>query len=419
MERPLTRFGALGEWVAAELKNDGGARARAIESAHRAFVGEAGPRRGSRQRFWLKLAPMVAAVVVVGAAGVAYRERSRPLTFDVNGQPGTEHSWLAVPSHAPLAVRFSDGTALDMAAATRARVANAGPHGADVALENGSIHARIVHRPQSAWKLTAGPFAVRVTGTRFDMSWVATTQTFSLEVQEGSAVVSGAFVGLERPVMAGQKLVASVNQGRFEVLTTAVLEQARSATLPEPAPANFAVSNDSAIPRTAGAASSSSARPALVLPPDWRELARRGDLKAAYRAAEAAGFSGLCETASPAELLLLGDAARLSNRSSHANEALLALRRRFPSDPRRAAAAFALGKVAFDQQRQYGQAAQWFRTSLQEAPAGPLAREAAGRRVEALRSAGDSTAMRSAARDYLSRYPDGPHAEVARSVVAE
>jgi TolA-binding protein len=153
--------------------------------------------------------------------------------------------------------------------------------------------------------------------------------------------------------------------------------------------------------------------------PDWRELARRGDLKAAYGAAEAAGFSGLCETASASELLLLGDAARLSLRSDRAIEALLALRRRYPSDPRRAAAAFALGKVAFDQQHAYSRAAQWFRTSMQEAPAGPLAREAAGRRVEALRSAGDSAAMREAARDYLSRYPDGPHAEVARGLVVE
>lgn len=423
MERPLTPFGALGQWVATALENDGGARARAIESARRAFVQPAVPRRAWRWHSVAKLAPAVAVAIIAVAGGLAHSGRSAPLTFDVNGQPGAAQSWLSAPSQAPLAVRFSDGTVLDLAASTRARVEKTGPRGASIALESGSLQARVVHRPESAWSVTAGPFVVRVTGTRFDLSWVAATQTFSLDVRDGSVVVLGASIGFERPVVAGQKLIASVNEGRFEVLTTMVGEQVRSASPSQAAAADASADSaastiGSAVPKVVGAVSAASGRSPQGLP-DWKELARRGDLKAAYRAAEAIGFSGLCETASASELLLLGDAARLSHRSVHANEALLALRRRYPSDPRRAAAAFALGKVAFDQRRAYGEAAQWFRTSMQEAPAGPLAREAAGRRIEALRSAGDTAAMREAARDYLLRYSDGPHAEVARAVVVE
>jgi transmembrane sensor len=150
---------------------------------------------------------------------------------------------------------------------------------------------------------------------------------------------------------------------------------------------------------------------------EWRDFAKRGALREAFASAEAAGFARTCASATPAELLLLGDGARLSGKPDRAVEALLTLRRRYPSDPRRAAAAFSLGKVSFDQRGAYEQAAEWFATSLREAPSGPLAREASGRLIEALRRADDSAGARRAARDYLSRYPEGPHADLARSLL--
>jgi TolA-binding protein len=113
----------------------------------------------------------------------------------------------------------------------------------------------------------------------------------------------------------------------------------------------------------------------------------------------------------------LGDAARLSARPDRASEALLTLRRKYPRDARRAAAAFALGKVAFDQRHAYTQAAEWFATYVREQPNGELVREAYGRQIEALRNAGDGAGAQRVAKEYLSRYPDGPHADIARSVL--
>jgi TolA-binding protein len=151
--------------------------------------------------------------------------------------------------------------------------------------------------------------------------------------------------------------------------------------------------------------------------PEWRTLAKAGKLKEAFTSAESQGFARLCESASAPDLLLLGDAARLSGRPDRATLALQSLRNRFPSDSRRAAAAFALGKVAFDQRRTYSEAAKWFSTSLQEQPNGSLSREASGRLIEALRNAGDLVGAERAARSYLSKYPEGPHATVARAVL--
>jgi outer membrane protein assembly factor BamD (BamD/ComL family) len=60
----------------------------------------------------------------------------------------------------------------------------------------------------------------------------------------------------------------------------------------------------------------------------------------------------------------------------------------------------------------------WFKRYLTEQPNGPLAREAAGRLIELLRQTGDSARAQEAAAGYLKRYPTGPHAALARNVLA-
>jgi TolA-binding protein len=277
-----------------------------------------------------------------------------------------------------------------------------------------------VHTEQSAWRLIAGPFAVRVTGTRFDLRWDSASQRFSIKVREGSVGVAGSIVGAERAVRAGETLVASVAEGRFDLINgnerldvpsdaAGLIPSTDDATFADPgAPSgNVPASPEPTGPETRSKDAGGG----------WRELAKQGDLRQAFAIADALGFQGVCESATPAELLVLGDAARVSGRADRASEALFTLRRRYPNDPRRAAAAFALGKVAFDQRRAYAQAAEWFSTCVREQPTGPLAREALGRQIEALRNGGDGTAAKRAARQYLSRYPDGPHADIARSVL--
>jgi TolA-binding protein len=115
----------------------------------------------------------------------------------------------------------------------------------------------------------------------------------------------------------------------------------------------------------------------------------------------------------------LADAARLAGNVGRATAALETLRRRFAGSPQAAHAAFTLGRIAFDRRRAYGDAARWFSTYLREAPGGPLAREAAGRRMEALARSSDPAGARAAAQQYLERYPAGPHADVARRLAGQ
>jgi TolA-binding protein len=149
----------------------------------------------------------------------------------------------------------------------------------------------------------------------------------------------------------------------------------------------------------------------------WQQLARAGSYREALERAETQGFDSLLAAASAEELRTLADAARLAGSPERARQALVELRRRFPTAEGAALAAFLLGRAAFDEDKAYGAAASWFSIYLAEAPAGPFAREAAGRLLEARSLAGDERGARAAARAYLAAYPDGPHAARARNLL--
>lgn len=414
MARPVTSFQSLGERVAAALEDRGAERRLAVEIARDGFLSSAMYRSRSTKHRIVLSAVAVITLAMISLALIVFVRLAQPLQFTVDGNSGAAQSWLAAPATRPLAVRFSDGTHLQVQPSTRARVVDIDRHGAQIALETGAIHAEVVHTNRSLWRIIAGPFTIRVTGTRFDVDWDSASEQFAIAVREGSVAVSGSIVDVERAVVAGQILRVAVAQRRLEWIAQEQdgAESAREA-LPshpeQPAPVVQPA-------RTVSPSSESVSEPTVKDKGtvSWRVFAHRGDLRGAFAAAEAAGFGNECSSASPSELLVLGDGARLSNRPDRAVEALTTLRRRFPRDPRRAAAAFALGKVAFDQTHSYREASEWFGTSRVEQPDGPLAREAAGRRIESLRNAGDLDGARAAAREYLGRYPDGPHAGIAR-----
>lgn len=426
MAKQRIELEVLGSAVARVVGKLAPQRAAAIELARVRFLAksEVEPRHAKQPLFrWNRARILGLASAASLAAAISWfiwARGSAPLTFRVDGKGGVLDAWLAAPARHSVYVDFSDGTALRIEQSSCARVTGVNHHGAKVSLESGSIHAEVKHGRQSTWSFVAGPVNVRVIGTKFDLKWDPTLEEFSVTVAEGSVGVSGSVAGAERPIRTGERLSISLRDHRLEIINADGKTESPSRTA---LPSDAEVSPEPEPQATEGATRSAATPPVQldVTPkrssPTWRDLAGRGQLREAYAAAETFGFADACQAANAAELLLLGDAARLAGRPDRANVALLALRQRYPNDTRRAAAAFVLGKIAFDQRHAYDLAASWFSTCLREQPTGGFAREASGRLIEAHRSAGNRSGEEAAARSYLAQYPNGPHADLARSLL--
>jgi transmembrane sensor len=367
------------------------------------------------------IAPLLAAALVAAALIVWLRPRRELHAELSNGGPAMVGQWIGAPADAPESLRFNDGTLVVLAPGSSARVASADAEGARVVIERGSVSVAVTPLEGARWSFEVGPFTVRVTGTRFRARWKPDTAEFHLELDEGSVVVSGPMLGTERRVATGEVLAVSVAVATVASASPAAVaahEAPKPAGGVEDAPAPAASLEPIAAPSASQAVAA--AETAKVEPPvTWQALARGGDYTRALARARAEGLEPIVDGATAEELWILADAARLAGDHAAAAAALRALRQRYPGGAQAATAAFLLGRMAFDQDGAYAGAAGWFTTYLTEQPGGAFAREALGRLFEACHLAGNETGARAAARAYLDAYPNGPHADQARSLLGE
>lgn len=327
-----------------------------------------------------------------------------PLRFWVEERVGKVDDWV-MAREVEQSLRFSDGSSVVVSPHTTARVMQVSADGAQLTLERGHIDAHVVHREASRWQVAAGPFVVHVTGTRFRVNWDPQTEKLAVKVTEGRVEVTGG------------------GQPQHELTAGSVLElsasvDVKSAFAPAAAPSDSAAPDGSAAPLTR---EDEELRVRRVIAaehkPDFRELSTAGRYKEALAAVEQLGFASQCNSLGARDLLLLASTARLAGRSDRARDAYLAARRRFPGSSEAGISAFSLGRLASDSGHATD-ATGWFKRYLSEEPGGPLAREAAGRLIELYRQSGGQAQARSAADSYLKKYPTGPHAALARSVLA-
>jgi transmembrane sensor len=350
----------------------------------------------STGRRWLAL--VFASSFAAGAAGLWMW--MRPVSFQVGEtRPGQLGDVIESLDGRTTPLHFSEGSTVVLHGGARMRVLALATGAARVLVESGIVDATIAHRKtgKTRWDFEAGPFRVTVTGTKFRMAYYPIEQSFSLATEEGQVVVSGGCQKTATTVSAGEKLELSC--------------------LPKEAPAPW--SGATAEPQ-APAASTDAVAPAGRSPQgeSWRELLAAGRLAEGLRAAERGNFDRVCQLSTTKELLALADAARLSGRNARAVTALRTLRRRFPGSMAGSTAAFMLGRMAFERQQAYVEAATWFETYLREQPSGPLMGDSFGRLMEARLRSGDRGAARVNAQQYLRRFPEGPYASEARGILS-
>jgi ferric-dicitrate binding protein FerR (iron transport regulator) len=184
-----------------------------------------------RRRLLLLLAATV--VISVGAATFAWQKHAGArLTYDVSGGLLSDSGYVRSSDPSGARLTFSDGTRVELQDGARARIAAVDAHGARIAIENGHAALTVASRPSATWYVDVGPFVIQVTGTQFDVDWSSYDDTLTVDLHEGSLVVSGPPAPAGVLLRAGQRLVAHEGRLSIEALETAV--QVAETPLPLP-----------------------------------------------------------------------------------------------------------------------------------------------------------------------------------------
>jgi hypothetical protein len=348
------------------------------------------------------------------------------LRYIVEGAAQSSGTAIAAAPGQQASLRFSDDSRVVLASATKLAVTSTDARGASLVLVDGSIEVEVKHRPSTSWQFMAGPFRVKVRGTAFRLGFAAERGYFTLHMTNGLVEV---FAPTDRTIAvgAGESLelfaapptapTAAATVSQPAAAAPVAPEREPDSTLPGTAPAG-GKGEAARLPARKGNTHSSDRGEtgANLAPLAWSELVASGRFSAVVADAEQRGLGVIIARASAAELSSLADAARYTKRSDLARQVLLAVRARFAGSEHARDASFFLGRLAESTTRQSEAALGWYDTYLGEAPRGIYASEALGREMTLLARSAPARA-RAIANTYLERFPRGPQADLARSLL--
>ncbi len=389
--------------LAQQQRGEAPARERWFSEQIERRVAERAARRRSRR---LALTVSAAATCLCLALLSVRWLRPAPLAYQVSD--GAQSNGF-IESAGNARVLFSDGSAVSLGKAARARIEAVSAHGARVELERGQVTLDIVKHDQNAWFVHAGPYRVHVTGTVFDVRWSKDERRFELDLKRGSVVITGPSIVGSLRLRAGQRVTSTPGAPpRVDGPVTAHTNT--------PAPT-------SAVPRAANDSASLNPPPAGELPAErrsepatsgWSQLVARGQFQEVLDAARRRGVEEVLASGSLAELAALGDAARYARSTDLARKVLLTERKRFPRSAAARDAAFFLGGLEED-----GSSASlvWYERYLAESPRGTYTSQALGRRMMILYRQQGLEKGKALATEYLARFPKGAYASAARKLL--
>ena len=325
-------------------------------------------RRQQAVRKRLVLATATSTLLLVFGVLLGWKQATRGSAVATQAQPALG---FASAEQTKVPLFFEDGTKIIVERGARAELKSIRKHGAELELVGGTLTVDVVHTDESQWNVKAGPFGIRVTGTRFEATFDPRTSELTVAMAEGTVLVSGPCVN--EPLAAPARKVFACN-----------------------------------ITPPAAVASSAKAAPAPGRTPDAQRAPN------AQRTAVLSSSSVRGDETAPS-LLAVADEARLAGNATTATQLYSKIRTRFPGTEAAAKSAFLLGRTA-EVGGSQDEAAGWYETVMRESPNG-FAQEAHGRLLELEQRRGRVDRSRPLADEYLKRYPQGPHAAYASSIV--
>jgi len=381
-------------------------RERLIQSVE---LGLGEPQRGSMRRAVGTAFAFAVATIVLVVCGIRWSHTQRAVHATWNGATVYGPSVIEAATNRPQSLEFSEGSQVLLEPDTRVSLAPMSVHNTDLTLDDGHILANIRKHTGITWTFVAGPYRIRVVGTRFTIDWDCDRRQLRVAVREGRVKVSGGDLPNDGLVLdAGTTLErgAATDHAKPSAETEVMAPAELSATLPSPPGAR---TKDLVVPAHASGSE--------VAGPTWSTLANQGKYPEALALAETLGFDTLINEVSENDLLLLANAARYSGDTPRAHQAQLKLRERFAGRRSAALAAFYLARSGLDIEHRPDIAIHWFETFLTESPRGDLAALARAHLMSLWLNKGQREKARRIALDYLTYHPDGAQAAQARSLV--
>ncbi|PJB35465.1 MAG: hypothetical protein CO108_25680 [Deltaproteobacteria bacterium CG_4_9_14_3_um_filter_63_12] len=187
---------------------------------------------GSKSHGWRwGAAALLAATLLVGAVGLIWRlaSESAPehaaerqaatdsLSFTVDGVSRTQLGVLLAQETKNSSLEFSDGSQVVLQAGGALRLVRVDADGAGLVLVDGGMHLEVVHAAATRWWVGAGPYTVRVIGTRFDVYWDARVGRLQVDLLEGQVLVDTPWLAEPVQLRASQRLVAQVGVAEVQL----------------------------------------------------------------------------------------------------------------------------------------------------------------------------------------------------------
>jgi ferric-dicitrate binding protein FerR (iron transport regulator) len=227
--------------------------------------------------------------------------RDRSVRYLVEGAPVGVGGRVETAAGQRATFRFSDGTSIGLAGGSAGRVTARARDGANFAVERGRVSFDVAHRHRARWVVSAGPFEILVTGTRFEVDWSAEQgHALEIDLHAGSVTVRGALAGAGIALHAGQRLVAALDRGTLSLVDGDDRVEDRPVLAPLPPMANDRVARAQ---RSRAGRLAASAGPVATDGPEGRD--------APTRAAAVSPPSIQVAPSSPASLPLAPERERL------------------------------------------------------------------------------------------------------------
>lgn len=353
-----------------------------------------------RARRYLGGAALAMAVVLpLVVAGAFWQGRASSVERSSEGASGPLRlaSGAALPSVLPSRGlhEMDDGSALSMDDGARLEVLQNGAREVVLLLREGHVELSVAPEAQRKWTIDCGVATVEVVGTRFLLDREG--ERLRVEVLEGVVVVRGEQVpsGLQRIAHGGSlELTSPLPQSAPRVGQIDDIEEEADELVDD-------IEEEADEPATPS-----------VTRETWHQAAREREFDRAYEMLQPRGVAAASRSArSVGDLLVLADVAR---NSGHPEEAVFPLEivlSEHPRDSRAPLSAFTLGRLCLERLGRPRRAARAFDRAIDLGLPEALVEDALHLRVVSLLRAGDRDGARRAGQAYLSRFPNGPHAQ--------